>query len=107
MSSDIPVASAPMSSLNKVFTPSNLSSTVQYVVWLLPMVSRNAVSECVYSVVVVTFAKIAMHHANVENPKRYFVGLYKLYNSFCPLDCPSNIFIYTTSKANQRIMVFY
>ena len=33
-----------------------------------------------------------MHHANLENPKRCFVRFYKLYNSLCPPDHPSNIF---------------
>ena len=33
-----------------------------------------------------------MHHANLENPKRCFARLYKLYNSLCPPDRPSNIF---------------
>jgi len=36
--------------------------------------------------------KIVMHHANLENPKRCFVFLYKLYNSHCPSDRPSNSF---------------
>ena len=29
---------------------------------------------------------IVMHHANLKNPKRCFVLLYKLYNSHCPPD---------------------
>ena len=41
-----------------------------------------------------------MHLANLENPKRCFVWLYKLYNSLCPPDHPSFLFT-TTSKANQ------
>lgn len=34
--------------------------------------------------------KIAMHHANIENPRRCFVRLYKLYNSLCPPNRPNN-----------------
>ena len=36
--------------------------------------------------------KIVMHHVNLENPKRCFVLLYKLYNSHCPPERPSNSF---------------
>ena len=30
--------------------------------------------------------KVAVHHANLENPDSFFVRLYKLYNSICPKD---------------------
>ena len=36
--------------------------------------------------------KIVMHHANIENPKRCFIRLYKLYNSLCPPNRPNNTF---------------
>ena len=36
--------------------------------------------------------KIVMHHANIENPRRCFVRLYKLYNSLCPPNRPNNTF---------------
>ena len=36
--------------------------------------------------------KIVCHHANVSNPKRCFVRLYKLYNSHCPPNRPDNAY---------------
>ena len=53
--------------------------------------------------------KIVMHHANVQNPRRCFVQLYKLYNSLCPPNRPHNtcILFTATAKANQEFMVFY
>ena len=36
--------------------------------------------------------KVVVHHANVENPRRCFVRLYKLYNSLCPVDRPPGSF---------------
>ena len=36
--------------------------------------------------------KIVCHHANVSNPERCFVRLYKLYNSRCPLTRPNNAY---------------
>ena len=37
-------------------------------------------------------SKIVMHHANIENPRRCFVRLYKLYNSLYPPNRPNNTF---------------
>ena len=36
--------------------------------------------------------KVVVHHANVENPKRCFIRLYKLYISLCPADRPPDAF---------------
>ena len=36
--------------------------------------------------------KIVCHHANVSNPERCFVRLYKLYNSRCPPNRPNNAY---------------
>ena len=36
--------------------------------------------------------KIVYHHANISNPKRCFVRLYKLYNSRCPPNHPNNAY---------------
>ena len=36
--------------------------------------------------------KIVHHHANLENPDRCFVWLYKLYNSLCPSNHPNGAF---------------
>ena len=35
--------------------------------------------------------KIIIYHANLENPKKRFVQLYRLYNSLCPPNHPPNI----------------
>ena len=34
--------------------------------------------------------EIVYHHANISNPERCFVLLYKLYNSRCPPNRPNN-----------------
>ena len=36
--------------------------------------------------------KVVVHHANIDNPTRYFVRLFKLYNSLCPVNRPSHCF---------------
>ena len=36
--------------------------------------------------------KIVDHHANTERPERCFIRLYKLYNSWCPADCPDHAY---------------
>ena len=36
--------------------------------------------------------KVVVHHANIENTKRCFVRLYKLYMSLCPADRPPDCF---------------
>ena len=36
--------------------------------------------------------KIVYHHANISNPERCFVRLYKLYNSHCPPNRPDNAY---------------
>jgi len=36
--------------------------------------------------------KIISHHANLSNPDRCFVRLYKVYSSRCPRDRPNNAF---------------
>lgn len=37
--------------------------------------------------------KVVYHHANIDNPARCFVCLYKLYKSLCPEDQPDHAFI--------------
>ena len=36
--------------------------------------------------------KMVYHHANISNPERCFVRLYKLYNSRCPPNRPNNAY---------------
>ncbi|XP_064387442.1 transcriptional regulator QRICH1-like [Halichondria panicea] len=36
--------------------------------------------------------KVVLHHANLENPDRCFVRIFKLYNSLCPENRPNNAF---------------
>ena len=36
--------------------------------------------------------KIVYHHANNERPERWFIRLYKLYNSWCPADRPDHAY---------------
>ena len=50
--------------------------------------------------------KIVMHHANLENPKRCFVLLYKLYNSHCPPEQPSNSFYLQPLKNPSKDLWF-
>ena len=46
--------------------------------------------------------KIVIHHANLENPSRCFVQLFKLYNKLCPVDRPHNAFyLATLSKPKE------
>ena len=42
--------------------------------------------------------KVVYHHANIDNPTRCFVRLYKLYKSLCPDDQPDDAFYLTPLK---------
>ena len=42
--------------------------------------------------------KVMVHHANVDNPTRCFVRLYKLYKNLCPKDQPDHAFYLTPLK---------
>ena len=37
-------------------------------------------------------AKVVIHHANIDNPSKCFVQLFKLYNKLCPADRPHSAF---------------
>ena len=45
--------------------------------------------------------KIVTHHANIDNPARCFVRLFKLYRSLCPLDGPPNAFYLSPLKNHK------
>ncbi|XP_065902920.1 zinc finger MYM-type protein 2-like [Dysidea avara] len=50
--------------------------------------------------------KIVSHHANLPNPDRCFVRLYKLYNSRCPPNRPNNAFYLKPIKDAKKEMAF-
>ena len=42
--------------------------------------------------------KVVIHHSNLENPKRCFVRLFKLYTQLCPENRPPNAFYFQPSN---------
>jgi len=50
--------------------------------------------------------KVVRHHANIQNPTRCFVRLYKLYMSLCPSDRPHDVFYpQPLKKTYSRVLI--
>ena len=51
--------------------------------------------------------KVVLHHANVENPKRCFVRLFKRYRELCPKDAPAHAFYLKPSRTPSPMCWYY